>query len=425
MSEGFVGGHIVPISETLQDRRGRQRQDRAAEETGRPEDLPGRPDRQRAQSLAAVAQLVVRRRARRAAQRSSRQARRRLAHPGCERRGARERNRASRRVRQGPAGSVRRRRARPDRQRDQDLHGREFRARQGPPALDRPAADERRVAGPAGHHGQGRGRRNATSAWPRSGPCSSTGGCPTASTRGWRRSADAPAPGPLRKVLKAAVWLVALVVAAIVAIAEFPNQVGKIIPPLAQLLPPPLPELAPVKAAHWLDQNWSTEDRHWFHHASQGTATFPVPYAWFVALEQPGLYLFSRPGLLADPHYLERFGFIPSPKTVRADAETLRRFGFVNAPGVKTEPAPEHGGRPEADAGRQFRRPAGRLLAHDPCHQSRHRRARIRQDRADLRGLPHRQHPLQGRQRPLRRRRRPCWSCASSRSRPVLPFSTR
>ena len=143
-----------------------------------------------------------------------------------------------------------------------------------------------------------------------------------------------------RKLAKAAVWLVALAGAAIVAIAEFPNQVGKLIPPLAQLLPPPLPELAPVKSAHWLDQNWSTEDRHWFHHASQGTATFPVPYAWFMALEQPGLYLFTRPGLLADPHYLERFGFIPSPKTVRADAETLRRFGYVNTPGVKTEPAP-------------------------------------------------------------------------------------
>ncbi|MFH1343453.1 MAG: di-heme-cytochrome C peroxidase [Pseudomonadota bacterium] len=153
--------------------------------------------------------------------------------------------------------------------------------------------------------------------------------------------ANAPAPGPLRKVLKAAVWLVAVAVAAIVAIAEFPNQVGKIIPPLAQLLPPPLPALAPVKSAHWLDQNWSTGDRHWFHHASQGTATFPVPYAWFMALEQSGIHLFTRPGMLADPRYLERFGFIPSPKTVRADAETLRRFGFVDTPGVKTEPAPE------------------------------------------------------------------------------------
>jgi hypothetical protein len=154
-------------------------------------------------------------------------------------------------------------------------------------------------------------------------------------------SQPAPARGPLRKLLKAAVWLIALAIAAIVAIAEFPNQVGKLIPPLAQLLPPPLPKLAPVKAAHWLDQNWSTEDRHWFHHASQGTATFPVPYSWFLALEQPGLHLVTRPGMLSDPHYLERFGFIPSPKTVRTDADTLRRFGYVNTPGVKTEPAPE------------------------------------------------------------------------------------
>ncbi len=141
--------------------------------------------------------------------------------------------------------------------------------------------------------------------------------------------------------LAKAVFVIALLLgAAIVAIAEFPNQVGKLVPPLAQLLPPPLPKLAPVKSAHWLDQNWSTEDRHWFHHASQGTATFPVPYAWFMALEQSGLHLFTRPGMLSDPRYLERFGFIPSPKTIRADAETLRRFGYVNT-GVKTTPAPE------------------------------------------------------------------------------------
>ena len=142
------------------------------------------------------------------------------------------------------------------------------------------------------------------------------------------------------KIAKAVFAIALLLGAAIVAIAEFPNQVGKLIPALAQLLPPPLPKLAPVKAAHWLDQNWSTEDRHWFHHASQGTATFPVPYAWFMALEQSGLHLVTRPGMLSDPRYLERFGFIPSPKTIRADAETLRRFGYVDT-GAKTTPAPE------------------------------------------------------------------------------------
>ena len=48
------------------------------------------------------------------------------------------------------------------------------------------------------------------------------------------------------------------------------------------------------EAAYWLEQNWSLEDRHWFHHASQGTATFPVPYSWFMALEQPRLHLLRQ-----------------------------------------------------------------------------------------------------------------------------------
>ncbi|HEX8625148.1 MAG TPA: di-heme-cytochrome C peroxidase [Allosphingosinicella sp.] len=60
----------------------------------------------------------------------------------------------------------------------------------------------------------------------------------------------------------------------------------------------------------WLDQNWSEEDRAGYHHASQGTATIPIPYAWFMALEQPD----SR-GLFSDPAYLDQFGFIPSPRS--------------------------------------------------------------------------------------------------------------
>ena len=81
----------------------------------------------------------------------------------------------------------------------------------------------------------------------------------------------------LRMLGKAAIWLVALGLAAIVAIAEFPDQLGAIVPPLAQLLPPPCRTPRRSKRRDWLDQNWSTEDRHWFHHASQGTGTFPVP----------------------------------------------------------------------------------------------------------------------------------------------------
>jgi len=153
------------------------------------------------------------------------------------------------------------------------------------------------------------------------------------------KSRPAPAGGFLRMLGKAVLALVAFVLVAIVAIAEFPDQVGAIIPPLAQVLPPPLPEPAPIKEARWLDQNWSTEDRHWFHHASQGTKTFPVPYAWFIALEQPGIHLFTRAGLLRNSGYLERFGFLPSPKTIHTDEAGLRRYGYV-ASDAKTEPAP-------------------------------------------------------------------------------------
>ena len=64
-----------------------------------------------------------------------------------------------------------------------------------------------------------------------------------------------------------------------------------------------------------------------------------MPYALFVALEQPGIHLFTEPGLLKDTDYLERFGFLPSPKTIHTDEATLHRFGYY-ASDAKTEPAP-------------------------------------------------------------------------------------
>lgn len=127
--------------------------------------------------------------------------------------------------------------------------------------------------------------------------------------------------------------LIAAGLVALVAVAEFPNQVRAMLPQqgiLVNLLPPPLPKLPETKAAYWLEQNWSLKDRHWFHHASQGTATFPVPYEWFMALEQPRLRVFSQPGMMKDSAYLERFGFIPSPQSIQTDATTLRRYGYAN-----------------------------------------------------------------------------------------------
>ncbi len=135
----------------------------------------------------------------------------------------------------------------------------------------------------------------------------------------------------MRGALKLAALLLAIGLVALVAVAEFPNQVRAVLPAkVAMLLPPPLPTVTPATAAFWLEQNWSLKDRHWFHHASQGTATFPVPYAWYIALEQPRLRLFSQPGLMKDSAYLERFGFIPSPQSIQTDVATLRRYGYAN-----------------------------------------------------------------------------------------------
>jgi mono/diheme cytochrome c family protein len=136
--------------------------------------------------------------------------------------------------------------------------------------------------------------------------------------------------GVLFWVGKAVAAVAALLLLAALAWIEFPDQIAAIAPkPIATYLPPALPKPEPAKAAYWLDQNWSTAERHWFHHVTQGTSTFPVPYAWFMALEQPYLSLFGSPGLLSDSAYLQRFGFIPSPKTVDADAASLKVSGYA------------------------------------------------------------------------------------------------
>ena len=163
-----------------------------------------------------------------------------------------------------------------------------------------------------------------------------------------RLAQPVPVPSCFYKAVKAAFCLLGVIGFAaavlLLAITQFPDQLrailtatpGQVPAFLAQLLPPPLPHLPPVKAARWLDQNWSTENRHWFHHVSQGTKTFPVPYAWFVALEQPRIYLVSTPGLLSDSNYLERFGFIPSPKTIHTDKATLLRYGYADSSDAPT-----------------------------------------------------------------------------------------
>lgn len=55
------------------------------------------------------------------------------------------------------------------------------------------------------------------------------------------------------------------------------------------------------------------ENSDWFHHASQGTATLPIPYDWLVALEQPKSspwWIFLGSEDLFVGEYLLRHGFI-------------------------------------------------------------------------------------------------------------------
>ncbi|WP_315716568.1 MULTISPECIES: di-heme-cytochrome C peroxidase [unclassified Bradyrhizobium] len=152
----------------------------------------------------------------------------------------------------------------------------------------------------------------------------------------------------------------ALLLAWVAAPDAVSDKLGKVLPKkVAALIPPALPETEPTRAAYWLDQGWTTQDRHWFHHVTQGTATFPIPYAWFMAMEQPYLAPFGTPGLISDSAYLERFGFIPSPKSVDGDPSVLRPFGYA-ATAAKTEPAaPLPAGLKPTPAGNEGGLPVG------------------------------------------------------------------
>lgn len=79
---------------------------------------------------------------------------------------------------------------------------------------------------------------------------------------------------------------------------------------------PTLPELEKVDRVIWMQKDWGTEDeRQWYRHASQGTATFPLPYEWFMALEVPEIAWYGTPKLLTDNSYILRFGFIPGERS--------------------------------------------------------------------------------------------------------------
>jgi processive rubber oxygenase RoxA-like protein len=89
-----------------------------------------------------------------------------------------------------------------------------------------------------------------------------------------------------------------------------------------------VPDYAPAGKVVWLEQNWTAEQRDWFYHTEQGTQTFGISYEWFIALEQPALSL-GKPGLLSDPQYLDRYGFIPSETK---NGGVVLPIGFATGP---------------------------------------------------------------------------------------------
>jgi mono/diheme cytochrome c family protein len=102
---------------------------------------------------------------------------------------------------------------------------------------------------------------------------------------------------------------------------------------VAQFLPASLPQPTRIETAHWLPQNWPERDRYWFHHTPQGTATFPIPFVWFLALERPEISLFRHPGYIRDEAFMRRLGFIPSPdiKTLQSGAP---QYGYSNSKAI-------------------------------------------------------------------------------------------
>jgi len=150
----------------------------------------------------------------------------------------------------------------------------------------------------------------------------------------------------LRWLAGIAALVLVLVVAAVAALIYAPQTLKTALEKLGEgtelalfLIPPPLPSTPEIKEAYWLSQRWSPRDRFWFHHSSQGTATLPVPYDWFVELERGELSLLGSPGKLADSAYLARFGFISSPR--EPGASDAAAYGYRGLAAADTAGAAE------------------------------------------------------------------------------------
>lgn len=143
-----------------------------------------------------------------------------------------------------------------------------------------------------------------------------------------------------RSILELGLVALVAIAVAVLVLSYAPNRArsflafrGRIVEFASALLPPPLVAERPQKGCAWLDQNWSAEDRAWFHNVSQGTATFPVSYDWFQKLERPEISpfdLLARRGLTSDPDYLARLGFMaPRDCDPKAGSDKPKGYGTL------------------------------------------------------------------------------------------------
>ena len=73
-----------------------------------------------------------------------------------------------------------------------------------------------------------------------------------------------------------------------------------------------VPKIERPSTVIWLPQNWTGDQRNRYYHTAQGSEL--LPYAWFLALEQPRISIIGAPPFREDA-YMQGFGFIPDGKS--------------------------------------------------------------------------------------------------------------
>ena len=139
----------------------------------------------------------------------------------------------------------------------------------------------------------------------------------------------------MKKWLFRALVALALLVG-VVYLATEVYHIGGVDIPEDQTIPASRTEHPPQ---HW-KEGWGLDGTQWFHHANQGTKI--LPYAWFMALEQPDLSPFRARARFVDGDYLYRFGFLPSEKNDRMNPDGLP-IGFAKQDDFIDPTAPAKG----------------------------------------------------------------------------------